>query len=190
MHQPRVQGHALQNLERAAALGLVYRLLGTLEHGHDVARRFGHDLGKGFEVADEARGNLGRALAHVGVGAMRALRAHGKLQPQRSFLAEPYRIGATGFAVQTGIAVNLGVMLHQIARAVRTEGFLVRNAGERQTALQAIAHAVQIGKGKNRCRGAALHIGRAAAPNLTIVHGAAPRRLRPGLVFVYEGGVR
>ena len=73
---------------------------------------------------------------------MGALRAHGELEPQRTLLAETYGIGAAGLTVEAGIAMDLGVVFHQVARTVRAEGLFVGDAGEREPALKALSHAV------------------------------------------------
>ena len=67
---------------------------------------------------------------------MRALGADREAEPQQPLLAIPDAERAGWLAVQATIAAHLGVVLHQPARAPGAEGFLVRDAGQGQLALQ------------------------------------------------------
>src|SRR5216117_147975 len=97
------------------------------------------------------------------VRAVRALRPQRELEPERPFLAEPDGERAARLAVQAAVAVDLRMMLHQVPRAPRAEGLLVGDGGERELALEMLAHAMEIVVGEDRRRGPRLHVGDTAA---------------------------
>ncbi len=75
-------------------------------------------------------------------------------------------------------------MLHQIARPPWAKGFLIRNGGQRELALQLIADAVKIGKCEDRSGSAAFHVRHPAPPDFVIHDGPTPRAaIGPSLVL-------
>ncbi len=122
---------------------------------------------------------LAGAFAGVRIGAVRAARFDRELQPQEPFLAEAQGVRTGRLAVQAAIAVHFGVMLHQVARAVRPEGLLVRHAGQRQLALELVLDAVEVAVGEDRGGRPALHVGRAAAVDVAVGDLSRPGAVLP-----------
>src|SRR5437773_4808485 len=115
------------------------------------------ERGELLEVDDQPRGLLRRAGREMSVCAVGALRPQRGLQPERALLAEADGERAARLAVQTAVAVDFRVVLHQVTRAPWTERFLVGHSGEGQLALQVLAHAMEVVVGEDRGRRSCLH---------------------------------
>src|SRR5262245_55944625 len=108
------------------------------------------------------------------VGAVGALGADLELEPERALFPEPDGVGASGVAVEQAVSQYLRMMLHQIAGTPRSKGFLVRNGGQCQPPLEALADAVKEGVGEDRRAGAGLHVAGAATVDLPVDELTAP----------------
>src|SRR5262249_38943325 len=95
----------------------------------DVVRDLRLDGSQLLQLGGDGHGRLGGALAGVGVGAVRARRAHRDLQPQWPLLAQAHHKRARGLAVEERITVDFWMVLHEVARTVGPEGFLIRYGG-------------------------------------------------------------
>ena len=153
----------------------------------DVVGEFGPDRRQLLEARGESHGDLGGACRRVRVGAVRAGRPHRELEPQRALLAEAHAERARRLAVEERVAVHLRVVLHEIAGAVGAERFLVGNGREGETPFEAVLDPRQIDVGPDRRRGAAFHVGGAAAVDFPIDELAAPGVLRPSEAVVGNG---
>ena len=139
------------------------------------ARR--RELGQVLEVDDHPCRDLGGAGVRC-VYAPCAARSHGEPEPERPFLAEADRQRAARLAVQQAVAVDLRVMLDQVAGAPRPEGLVVGDGGEGQPPGQSIAEPVQIAIGEDRGRRPRLH-GHPPPVDPALCDRAAPRAMGP-----------
>src|SRR5262245_42490663 len=110
------------------------------------------------EIEDETRRELRGARRQVCVGPVGALGPYRELEPEWPFLTEANGERTARLAVQQAVAVDLGVMLHQVPGTPRTECLLVRDRGERQPSLQMVANAIQVIVGEDRSRRAGFHV--------------------------------
>src|SRR5262245_49203632 len=109
-----------------------------------------------------------------------------ELEPEWPFLTEANGERTAWLAVQQAVAVDLGVMLHQIPGTPWAERLLVRDRGERQPSLQMVADTVQVIVSEDRGRCAGLHVRHPAAVDLAVCDCPAPRAVRPVLVLLVD----
>lgn len=165
--------------ERALDRG--HRLGGRQQPG-DVRGRAWHDLFQPVEVLHQTRGDAGRALRQMHIGAVRARRADAEAEPGRGFLAEAHGPGAGRLGVEQAVAEDLvAVMVHQPAGAPLPAGFLVRHDRQGDPAGKVRARLAQGEIGEDHRRRARLHVGGAAAVDAPAVEVAAERIARPAL---------
>src|SRR5262249_20904937 len=70
--------------------------------------------------------------------------------------------------------MDFRMVLHEVARTVGSEGFLVGYGGERQLAAELVFETIEIGVAEDRRRRAGLHVGDAAAIDLAVRDFPAP----------------
>src|SRR5262245_24171007 len=110
----------------------------------------------------------------MGIGTVCPRRAHADLQPERPLFAKADAEGARRLAIEERIAVHLRMVLHEVARTVGPEGFLVGDGGQRQLAAELLRETIEIDVSENRGGGAGLHVGDATAIDLAVHHLPAP----------------
>src|SRR5262245_43113582 len=83
--------------------------------------------------------------------------------------------------------MDFRMVLHEVARTIRSEGFLVGNSCERQLAAELVSEMIEIGVGEDRRCRAGLHVSDAAAIDLAVHDLPAPGIARPaGAVVGYR----
>ena len=121
------------------------------------------------------------------VGAVRAPRAGREPEPQRALLAEADGQGTARLPVQQAVAVDLGVVLHEVPGSPGAEGLLVGDGGQRQPPFQVLADPVEVGEGEDRGRRARFHVRHAASVDFPVGDRPAPRSMCPPLVRLVGG---
>src|SRR5262245_17473596 len=145
----------------------------------DVVRDLRLDGSQLLQLGGDGHGRLGGALAGMGVGAVRTRSAHGDLEPEWPLLAEAHTKGARGLAVEERMPMHFWMVLHEVARTVGPEGFLIRYGGQRELALELILETIEVGVREDRRRRAGLHVGDATAVDLAVDNLPTPGILRP-----------
>src|SRR5437016_2102813 len=147
--------------------------------GHDQGRLIGGDARQGSHQPVD--GIVRRRARPVAGGAV-----HGEVQPERRLLRGPHAVvldpsvgigpNRTAFGEEElGVLHHLRVVLHEPARANAAADLFVRRREEDYVAPERHAGALQREQAQELRDRLALHVQRAAAPEVAVLHGPAER---------------
>jgi hypothetical protein len=159
----------------AAALIDLRGDIGVAEHRQPVVRCAGRPILELFQGADDPPCSLRRAGAGMGIGAMGTRSAHRHRDPTRALLTEATAFRGRRLTRPQAIDHHqVAVMLEEVARTPRPEGFLVGDGGPAQAAPQFLAQRVQMQEGHGKGGQAALHITGGTVMDAAVDDLAAP----------------
>ena len=135
----------------------------------------GLELSKLFQIQDQSGGYFDGARALVCVGAVRAWRRDRDYRAQSAFLSEPNGLRAAGLAIEHAITEALvGMIFQKISGTPLPTSLLIRDGGQGEASLKALADAMQIGVGDEGSGRPALHVSGTPSPYHTVGHIAGP----------------